>query len=492
MRARTLARDDRAGAPAALRLALVLAFPFIGALTVAGTYLGKEIIVAAAWVALATVGFLFVNPVSGVIVMSAMFLITAYPTLLQTLGILTVNNLIGLGFVVLLVLHVLETRDMSFLRIPQVQILIVIGILFAISGYHSDINFPLLVTTFRRGGATVDRTADLSHDYVTRLAFLGFFWVFVRSRRDISALFLTFTFVLFAAIPSALINWEQGTLESGFRAQASLTAGANANRLAMICYFQIACWWVWAQSHPGWVRRAIGYGVMGASGLVLFATGSRSGLVACVPFAILLQTGVRRFRVTPVQMGFMGVLVAVAVVAIVPPEAWERMLNFTPGRGEAGQHSTLQRVTTIYTGVQMIQDYPGLGVGLGNFREVAKQVYRDPFYRPPHNSYLWAASEGGIPVLLLYLLLMWVTWRDVRVITKLAHRDPSIAHIAAGMRIVFPIFNFFGLFADLWLNPILYIMVGLVITLRRHVEGLPEVQAPARMVPTRRAIAVAA
>jgi len=492
MRARTLARDDRSGAPAALRLALVLAFPFIGALTVAGTYLGKEVIVAAAWVAFATVGFLFVNPVIGVVVMSAMFLITAYPTLLQTLGILTVNNLLGVGFMALIVLHVLETRDLSFLRIRQVQILMAIGVLFAISGYHSDTNFPLLVTTFRRGGATVDRTADLSHDFVTRLAFLGFFWVFVRSRRDISALFLTFTFVLFAAIPSALINWMNGTLESGFRAQASLTAGANANRLAMICYFQMACWYVWAEARPGWIRKAIGYGVMGAAGLVLFATGSRSGLVASVPFAILIQSGVRRFRVTPVQMAVMAALAGVAIVAVVPPEAWERMLNFMPGRGEQGQHSTLQRVTTIYTGVDMITDYPGLGVGLGNFREVAKQVYRDPFYRPPHNSYLWAAAEGGIPVLLLYLLLMWVTWQDVRVITKLAHRDPAIAHIAAGMRIVFPIFNFFGLFADLWLNPILYIMIGLVITLRRYVEGLPEVQEPARVLPTRRVVAVAA
>ena len=353
-------------------------------------------------------------------------------------------------------------------------------------------NFPLLATTFRRGGATVDRTADLSHDFVTRLAFLGFFWVFVRSRRDISAVFLTFTFVLFAAIPSALINWMNGTLESGFRVQASFTAGANANRLAMICYFQIVCWWVWSQSGPGWIRKLIAHGAMGCAGLVLLATGSRSGLAAAVPFAFLLQTGVRRFRLTPMQMGLMAGLGTIAVVAVVPPQAWERMTQFSATRGEHGSYSSLMRWTTIQTGVHMVQDYPGLGIGLGNFREVAKQVYRDPFYRPPHNSYLWAAAEGGIPVLVLYLVLMYVTWRDVAVISRLAHRDPNVEFMTAGIRIIFPIFNFFALFADVWLNPILYILIGLVVTLRRHVEGLPEVDVRARVVPRRSAVAVAA
>ncbi len=47
----------------------------------------------------------------------------------------------------------------------------------------------------------------------------------------------------------------------------------------------------------------------------------------------------------------------------------------------------------------MSRDYPLFGVGLGNFREVSRQIYGDAFYRPPHNSYLWATSEGGVLVL---------------------------------------------------------------------------------------------
>jgi len=40
--------------PLAIRIVVALALPLVAALTVAGTYLGLEIIVGAAWVALAT------------------------------------------------------------------------------------------------------------------------------------------------------------------------------------------------------------------------------------------------------------------------------------------------------------------------------------------------------------------------------------------------------------------------------------------------------
>jgi hypothetical protein len=38
---------------------------------------------------------------------------------------------------------------------------------------------------------------------------------------------------------------------------------------------------------------------------------------------------------------------------------------------------------------------------------------------------------------------------------------------------VFLIFFFFAFFADIWLNPITYVLIGLVVTMRRHVDGVP-------------------
>jgi O-antigen ligase len=150
------------------------------------------------------------------------------------------------------------------------------------------------------------------------------------------------------------------------------------------------------------------------------------------------------------------------------------MINLTPERGEVGASSNLMREETLERAWQIFLDYPVFGIGLGNFREVSRQIYQDRFYRPPHNSYLWAASEGGILVVLGYVALFWITWRDLRVVTRLSHRDPEIGAAAGAIRVIFLLYAFFSFFADLWLNPITYAMIGLIVVMRRHVEALPE------------------
>src|SRR5262249_61845248 len=85
---------------------------------------------------------------------------------------------------------------------------------------------------------------------------------------------LVFMLGLYAAVPSALVNWWQGTLNRGFRVEASVTSGSNPNRLGMICLIEMILFWFWAQTRPGIVRQLIAFGAIGAAGLVLLATGS--------------------------------------------------------------------------------------------------------------------------------------------------------------------------------------------------------------------------
>jgi hypothetical protein len=80
-----------------------------------------------------------------------------------------------------------------------------------------------------------------------------------------------------------------------------------------------------------------------------------------------------------------------------------------------------------------------------------------------------------------YVVLFWVTWRDLQVITRLAHRDPEIGAAAGAIRVIFILYAFFSAFADLWLNPITYAMIGMIIVMRRYVESLPE-PVPVRIV----------
>jgi hypothetical protein len=486
--ARAIGGAHRPGMPPVIWLLIALGLPVLGAVTVAGVYLNHEVIVAAAWVAFGVAACVFVKPVVGVIAMTAGFLLAAYPTGLQDLGVLTINNLLGVCLSVALASYVITTRDLSFLTRRQVLVLAALGIILLLSTAHASVIFPNMKPSQGLGikGKELDRTSDMMHDFFARLIFLAFLCAFVRTRRDVNALFWTYVLVLFLAVPSALINWWQGTLSHGFRAMASVTAGANANRLAMICLMEVACWWCWLRLRPAGKRLMIAGGAMGGAFVVVLATGSRSGLLGCGLLAILLQTGPRHFRASAFHIALAVLAAVIAIATIVPPEAWERMLvmstsdphavNSLAARGAAS--SLALREDTIETGLRMIRDHPFLGVGLGNYREVSRQVYLDQFFRPPHNSVIWAASEGGLLLLAGYVLMFWITWRDLTVITRLATRDLAIAHMVAALRIVFILYCFFAVLADLCLNPITYVLVGLIITMRRYLETLPPATQP--------------
>jgi len=211
---------------------------------------------------------------------------------------------------------------------------------------------------------------------------------------------------------------------------------------------------------------------------VLMATGSRSGILGLAVLALLLQSGPRPYRLPTAQIGVLVAVGVLAVAVMVPTETWERMIRLNPQKGQVGASSNVMREETLQRAWQMARDYPLFGVGLGNFREVSRQIYKDDFYRPPHNSYLWAISEGGLFVLAGYGLLFWVSWKDLQTIKQLAHRDREIQVWASAIRVVFLLFFFYSLFADLWLNPLMYVMLGLIICTRQYVESLPEV-APA-------------
>src|SRR5206468_2414449 len=135
-----------------------------------------------------------------------------------------------------------------------------------------------------------------------------------------------------------------------------------------------------------------------------------------------------------------------------------------------GARSNQMREETLERAWQIFKDHPTFGMGLGNFREVSRQIYQDTYFRPPHISYVWAACEGGILVGIAYVRLFWLTCRDLQVVTPLAHRDPEIGAAAGAIRVIFPLHPFFCAFADLWLNPITYAMLGMIVVMRRYVE----------------------
>src|SRR5438552_10791431 len=139
-----ISRRRRSGIPPAVQVAVAIGLPMLAAITVVGIYLNKEAIVAAAWMAFVIAAMVIIDPLVGIVIMTGGYLLAAYPTVLQSLGVITISNLLGVCLAVLLVSYVLTTRDLSFLTVRQVLVLVVIGVVMFLLVAHSETGFPTL------------------------------------------------------------------------------------------------------------------------------------------------------------------------------------------------------------------------------------------------------------------------------------------------------------------------------------------------------------
>jgi len=372
----------------------------------------------------------------------------------------------------LLVARLAQMPDLWFIRVKQVRLLLVIGVVLLISIVASSRQFPTLKVTagfFR----TLDQTAPMAQDFVTRFAFLILMMNFITQRKDLQRVTVVMLTCLVLVVPSALFGYASGQAQAGYRAAAEFSAGTNPNRLAFLCLMQVPFWWYLMRTKRKTAVSVVGIGVIASLVFTVFLTASRSGVLGLgLTFYLLTRTrgGVRGGRLQVMALALISIG---ALLTVIPEENLARLQNLNPfahASGGIGTFSTERRVETIETGWHMFKDYPIFGVGLGKFREVSRQVYFDPYFRPPHNSYVWALSEGGIFCAVLYLVLFAVTWRDV----KWLQASPAVPHelrwIVAAFEPVLALFLFYSAFADLWLAPITYIILAMIIVFRRYVS----------------------
>ena len=445
----------------------------LAATLVAATYGGLEATALGAIVAAAVLATVVVKPEIGILLLMTNYLIASYPTPLRGNGLITINNLLGIILAVLLVAKLAQHLDFWFLRNRQVKTFVAIGVVMIISTIVSSYMFPNLVGT-RGKFRELDQTSQMAQDFVTRLAFLIFTLNFLSSKTDIKRVVTLMMLCLLMVVPSALLGYASGNTVGG-RAAAAFSLGTNPNRLAFLCLFQIPFWWYFIRAKRSTFRNLLGVGVIGSLIMTVFLTASRSGALGLgILFYLLTQkrAGVGGGRI---QIMALGLIMVGVLLTVIPQENLDRMANLNPfsqNKEEgAGAHSTERRVETVEIGWKMFADHPWFGVGIGNFREVAKQIYQDEFFRPPHNSYVWALTESGIFCFLLYLLLFWFTWRDIKWIDAAAAMPVELRWIAAALSPAMILLMFYSAFADIWLSPVTYILIGLVIVFKRYLGG---------------------
>jgi O-antigen ligase len=442
----------------------------VGVLLAVGTYAGQEAVAIALIVASMLLAVVVARPVVGILLLFTNYLFATYPSLIQGAGLLTINNILGVILAVILMAELSQRPDFWFLRTRQVGLLIVIGIVLLAGTFASYWTFPDLRVTWGKI-RTLDYTADRARDFITLFAFIMLASKFLTTKRHLKLVIAVIMFCLILVVPSALIGWASGSSE---RAAADFSMGTNSNRLAFLCLMQAAFWWYLGQDQRSATIRLVIYGVIGTLVLTVLLTASRSGFLGLGVLYYLLTRNRGAMKGGRIQVALLALLMVGMMLTVVPQESLDRIANLNPfvqgTHDNIGTHSTERRVETVELGLKIFLEHPIFGIGIGNFREVARQVYNDEFYRPPHNSYVWALSEGGIFCFILYLLLYYVTIQDIRWLQRSPATPDDLRWIAAALEPIIYLLLFYSAFADMWLNSISYILIIVTIVFKRYVS----------------------
>jgi O-antigen ligase len=413
------------------------------------------------------------RPEVGIAVFLSTFMVT-YPTVLAGSGYLTINNVLGLVFLVLLAHRVYVTRDRWFLRNRELWLLAFVAICYYTSAAFNGPE-PRLLQLIGEG-----QPSDAARLYVNRVAFVLFFVNFIRTPPHVRLVYLLCIGMMVASVLVGVWGVLQGGGLYGYRASTFIwiiAASGNPNRLAMFAIISLGALWYLRRQ----VRNPLGHGVLVAIMVLLvlgvFMAASRSGLLGLLTsiLFILYDEGVSLRRV--VGLGLGALMTITLVLRFVPEKSLERV-SALPGSSAAaagvGTGSLERRQYTLEIGYEIARENLLLGVGVGNW-EITRFM-RDPARStaPPHSSYLLAMAEGGLFCLLAFLALFWRTWRNFTVARERLpppRRIRDLNWIVSGARVGLLTLVVFSLFADLWQSIVLFWLVGLGVVLRRYADS---------------------
>jgi putative inorganic carbon (hco3(-)) transporter len=151
----------------------------------------------------------------------------------------------------------------------------------------------------------------------------------------------------------------------------------------------------------------------------LIETYSRAGFLALIVAIVLClwEFGIRRKKVYVLGVAFICLLATVAVA----PGNYIARLETLLGKFQEGDYdrgSAEARYELLIQSLKVTATHPVFGVGPGNFPSYTG------LWRVTHNTYTQFSSECGIPVLLLFLLLMRRVFLNLRYLRKVP-RSPD-------------------------------------------------------------------
>jgi O-antigen ligase len=157
-------------------------------------------------------------------------------------------------------------------------------------------------------------------------------------------------------------------------------------------------------------------------------TGSRGGFLSLIVAAAvcLWEFAIRGRR------GYL--LVCAALVGVFVLQSSGGMLvgrlkgTFNPSADSAIAYASAQeRQQLLWRSIEVTMEHPLFGVGPGNFEQLSGN------WLVAHNSYTQMSSEGGIPALIFYVLILWSGFMNIRTARQFAKGQRQATLLAKGL-----------------------------------------------------------
>ena len=227
--------------------------------------------------------------------------------------------------------------------------------------------------------------------------------------------------------------------------------------------------------------------------IVVIRTASRSSLLAVV--SILLVLFWTRPFAGKLKLVLVTVILLLVFFAATPPEILSRYVTVF-GDAESGndvavsaQESSVARQHLLQQSLKLTMAHPIFGLGPGVFTvgeaELAKSEGQAASWHVSHNSFTQVSSEMGIPGLLLYLVALWFTFRNISWFRAHSRVDPTGRASAMGLALLM---SLIGLCVNLTFDsdayfPYLPMLMGMSVVFRKSLQLEIERHSPALTAP---------
>jgi hypothetical protein len=206
---------------------------------------------------------------------------------------------------------------------------------------------------------------------------------------------------------------------------------SNPNDLAFAIVLSLPFCLAFLLSAKGAFRKIAWAVSMLLMAVALFLTASRGGFVTLVVAGVvcLWHFGVRGRRL---YLIFAAALAMAVLLAVAGDRLKDRFFAISGqdlhgGMENSAYGSYEERQELMMIAVHGVMRYPILGIGMHNFPNYSGK------WRDVHVAYLQIAVEGGIPILILYLLFFWRSFANLRFLGKIRDLDRDTKLLVAAL-----------------------------------------------------------